>query len=84
MPVTKEQQRNELHKTIWSIADDLRGGFFRKGKNLTTYNLARINMFLPDINSDKFDITLADALTDPAHWDDEPFDVIVADLEGDE
>lgn len=25
MPTTKEQQRNELHKTIWSIADDLRG-----------------------------------------------------------
>ena len=22
---TKEQQRAELHKTIWSIADDLRG-----------------------------------------------------------
>ena len=25
MSATKEQQRNELHKTIWSIADDLRG-----------------------------------------------------------
>ena len=25
MPTTKEQQRNELHKTIWSIAEDLRG-----------------------------------------------------------
>ena len=25
MPSTREQQRNELHKTIWSIADDLRG-----------------------------------------------------------
>lgn len=25
MPVQSEQQRNELHKTIWSIADDLRG-----------------------------------------------------------
>ena len=25
MPSTKEQQRNELHKTIWPIGDDPRG-----------------------------------------------------------
>ena len=25
VPTTKEMQRAELHKTIWRIADDLRG-----------------------------------------------------------
>ena len=59
-------------------ADSVRSGFFGQEKNLTTYNLARINMFLHDINFDKFDIAYADTLTDPAHWDDEPFDAIVS------
>ena len=57
---------------------NVRNGFFGQEKNLTTYNLARINMFLHDINFDKFDIAYADTLTDPAHWDDEPFDAIVS------
>jgi type I restriction enzyme M protein len=54
------------------------GGFYGQEINLTTYNLARINMFLHDINYEKFDIAHGDTLTDPQHWDDEPFDAIVS------
>lgn len=54
------------------------GGFFGQEINLTTYNLARINMFLHDVNYEKFDIALGDTLTEPAHWDDEPFEAIVS------
>ena len=46
--------------------------------NITTYNLCRINMFLHDIGPDKFDIAHGDTLTEPDHWDDEPFEVIVS------
>lgn len=54
------------------------GGFYGQEINLTTYNLARINMFLHDINYEKFDIALGDTLIEPAHWDDEPFEAIVS------
>lgn len=54
------------------------GGFFGQEINLTTYNLARINMFLHDINYEKFDIAHGDTLTNPKHWDDEPFEAIVS------
>jgi type I restriction enzyme M protein len=58
--------------------DNVRDGFYGQELNLTTYNLCRINMFLHDINYEKFDIALGDTLTEPAHWDDEPFDAIVS------
>ena len=58
--------------------DKVRQGFFGQEINLTTYNLCRINMFLHDINYEKFDIAHGDTLTDPKHWDDEPFDAIVS------
>lgn len=58
--------------------DKVRRGFFGQEVNLTTYNLARINMFLHDINYEKFDIAHGDTLLDPAHWDDEPFEAIVS------
>lgn len=58
--------------------DHVRQGFFGQEINLTTYNLARINMFLHDINFEKFDIAHGDTLLDPAHWDDEPFEAIVS------
>ncbi|MDR0865364.1 MAG: type I restriction-modification system subunit M, partial [Candidatus Symbiothrix sp.] len=58
--------------------DNVRRGFFGQEINLTTYNLARINMFLHDINYDKFDIAHGDTLTDPKHWNKEPFDAIVS------
>ncbi len=58
--------------------DKVRQGFFGQEVNLTTYNLCRINMFLHDINYEKFDIAHGDTLTDPHHWDDEPFEAIVS------
>jgi type I restriction enzyme M protein len=58
--------------------DKVRQGFFGQEINLTTYNLCRINMFLHDVNYEKFDIAHGDTLIDPAHWDDEPFEAIVS------
>jgi type I restriction enzyme M protein len=57
---------------------NVRLGFFGQEINLTTYNLCRINMFLHDIDYDKFDIAHEDTLVSPQHWDDEPFEVIVS------
>jgi type I restriction enzyme M protein len=58
--------------------ENVRLGFFGQEVNITTYNLCRINMFLHDINYEKFDIAHGDTLTDPKHWDDEPFECIVS------
>lgn len=58
--------------------DNVKEGFFGQEVNLTTYNLARINMFLHDINYNKFNIARGDTLIDPKHWNDEPFDAIVS------
>ena len=59
-------------------AENVRQGFFGQDSNITTYNLCRINMFLHDVGYDKFDIAHGDTLTDPKHWDDEPFQAIVS------
>ena len=58
--------------------ENVRQGFYGQEINITTYNLCRINMFLHDIEYDKFDIAHGDTLTEPAHWDDEPFEAIVS------
>lgn len=58
--------------------DSVRQGFFGQEINPTTYNLCRINMFLHHVNFDKFNIARGDTLTNPMHWDDEPFDAIVS------
>lgn len=58
--------------------ENVRLGFYGQEINLTTYNLCRINMFLHDINYEKFNIANGDTLTDAKHWDDEPFDAIVS------
>ena len=58
--------------------DNVRQGFYGQEINITTYNLCRINMFLHDINYEKFNIAHGDTLKDPKHWDDEPFDAIVS------
>lgn len=58
--------------------ENVRQGFFGQEINITTYNLCRINMFLHDIDFDKFDIGHGDTLIDPLHWDDEPFEAIVS------
>ena len=53
-------------------------GFFGQEINHTTYNLARMNMFLHNINYDKFDIALGDTLLHPQYGDQKPFDAIVS------
>ncbi|CAD0220183.1 type I restriction-modification system subunit M [Chryseobacterium sp. JV274] len=53
-------------------------GFFGQEINHTTYNLARMNMFLHNINYDKFDIALGNTLIDPQFGDEKPFDAIVS------
>ncbi|EQB98636.1 type I restriction-modification system subunit M [Photorhabdus temperata] len=53
-------------------------GFFGQEINHTTYNLARMNMFLHNINYDKFNIMLGNTLTEPHFGDDKPFDAIVS------
>jgi len=53
-------------------------GFWGQEINHTTYNLARMNMFLHNVNYDKFNITLGNTLTEPQFIDDKPFDSIVS------
>lgn len=53
-------------------------GFFGQEINHTTYNLARMNMFLHNINYDKFNIQLGNTLLNPQFMDDKPFDAIVS------
>ena len=53
-------------------------GFFGQEINHTTFNLARMNMFLHNINFSKFHIELGDTLLDPKLQDDKPFDAIVS------
>ncbi len=53
-------------------------GFYGQEINHTTYNLARMNMFLHNVNYDKFNIVLGNTLIDPQLGDDKPFDAIVS------
>jgi type I restriction enzyme M protein len=53
-------------------------GFFGQEINHTTYNLARMNMFLHNINYDKFNIQLGNTLIEPHFGDEKPFDAIVS------
>jgi len=53
-------------------------GFYGQEVNHTTYNLARMNMFLHNINYDKFNIALGDTLRNPHYGDEKPFDAIVS------
>lgn len=53
-------------------------GFYGQEVNHTTYNLARMNMFLHNINYVNFDIVLGDTLRDPHYGDEKPFDAIVS------
>ena len=59
-------------------AENVRRGFYGQEINITTYNLCRINMFLHNVGYEKFNIAHGDTLINPAHLDDEPFDVIVS------
>lgn len=53
-------------------------GFYGQEINHTTYNLARMNMFLHNINYDKFEIASGNTLLDPRFGGDKPFDAIVS------
>lgn len=53
-------------------------GFYGQEINHTTYNLARMNMFLHNVNYDKFNIALGNTLLDPQFGDEKPFDAIVS------
>lgn len=53
-------------------------GFFGQEINRTTYILARMNMFLHNVNYDKFNIVLGNTLLDPRFGNDKPFDAIVS------
>lgn len=53
-------------------------GFFGQEINYTTYNLARMNMFLHNINYDKFNIQNGNTLENPHFLDERPFDAIVS------
>ena len=53
-------------------------GFFGQEINHTTYNLARMDMFLHNVNYDKFNIALGNTLTAPQFGDEKPFDAIVS------
>ena len=53
-------------------------GFYGQEINHTTYNLARMNMFLHNVNYDKFNMALGNTLTDPRFGADKPFDAIVS------
>ena len=58
--------------------DNIEQGIFGQEIDLTTYNLCRINMFLHNIDFDKFSIVREDTLVSPMHWDDQPFELIVS------
>lgn len=53
-------------------------GFFGQEKNITNFNLARMNMFLHNINYNYFSIKRGDTLINPLHKDEKPFDAIVS------
>ena len=53
-------------------------GFFGQEINITNFNLARMNMFLHDINYSKFSIKRGDTLLNPLHKEEKPFDAIVS------
>lgn len=54
------------------------GKFYAQEINHTTYNLARMNMFLHNVNYYDFHIELGDTLTNPKFLEDAPFDAIVS------
>lgn len=53
-------------------------GFFGQEVNMTNYNLARMNMFLHNVNYNNFSIRRGDTLLNPLHNDEKPFDAIVS------
>lgn len=53
-------------------------GFFGQEINMTNFNLARMNMFLHNVNYNNFSIKRGDTLLNPLHNEEKPFDAIVS------
>jgi len=66
------QAKDEFDKHI------IEDGFFGQEINYTTYNLARMNVFLHNINYDKFNIQYGNTLEEPHFLHDKKFDAIVS------
>ncbi|MHA2787860.1 type I restriction-modification system subunit M [Corynebacterium sp. S7] len=60
------------------LADNKEIDYFGQESNLTTYNLARMNMILHGVGYEHFDFYNDDTLKHPHHWDQQPFDAIVS------
>lgn len=58
--------------------DIIEEGFFGQEINMTNFNLARMNMFLHNVNYNNFSIKRGDTLLNPLHMDEKPFDAIVS------
>ncbi|MDR2369638.1 MAG: type I restriction-modification system subunit M [Mycoplasmataceae bacterium] len=60
--------------------ENVKKGFYGQEKDLTVYNLCRMNMFLHNINYEKFNIVHDNTLLKPSqsHKDEQPFEVIVS------
>lgn len=57
---------------------EIEEGYYGQEINMTNYNLARMNMFLHNVNYSNFDIKRGDTLLNPQHGDEKPFDAIVS------
>jgi type I restriction-modification system, M subunit len=53
-------------------------GFYGQEINMTNFNLARMNMFLHNVNYNNFSIKRGDTLLSPLHNEEKPFDAIVS------
>jgi type I restriction enzyme M protein len=58
--------------------DRIEDGYYGQEINHTTYSLARMNMFLHNVNYAKFNIQLGNTLLEPHFADEKPFDAIVS------
>ena len=58
--------------------ENVGGGFYGQEINITTYNLARMNMFLHNIDYHLFNIKNGDTLLEPMHEDQKSFEAIVS------
>ena len=71
---------HDLYPTLMQKFDgiEIEDGYFGQEINMTNYNLARMNMFLHNVNYNDFSIKRGDTLLNPQHGDEKPFDAIVS------
>ncbi|EPI54634.1 type I restriction-modification system, M subunit [Gardnerella pickettii JCP7659] len=58
--------------------ENINGVFYGQEKNVTSYNLCRMNMFLHDVNFKKFEITCGDTLINPQIDANKKFELVVS------